>query len=359
MSGILFGVGGLAAVIGIAMIGFGIPVNEFSFGNTLIQSGVTAVVGGMIVAALGVVVAQMQRLADGLTAKSPIRSSRPLDMFDNAGGRPARVPFPPKPKSEIPAREAYSHEPRADVAGQVPADDNHSFAPSLRNPEESPLAVEDEVSLSPQHPAPRAPADLDEDAEQRSSLDRHESELKEHREEPPLDAGWRPAARPAARQAHTAYFDALWPAKTKEAKPAEAKLAQAMPAEETSVDAADAEFKPFEPFEPKLFEPKPFEAKSFEPKSFEPKAFAPEPFEPKAFESNFDLSRAAEPAHEPEPEAPAAEAEPPRPAILKSGVVDGMGYTLYVDGSIEAELPQGTLRFASINELRAHLEKNG
>ena len=45
-------------------------------------------------------------------------------------------------------------------------------------------------------------------------------------------------------------------------------------------------------------------------------------------------------------------------AILKSGVVDGMGYTLYVDGSIEAELPQGTLRFASINELRGHLEKN-
>jgi hypothetical protein len=54
-----------------------------------------------------------------------------------------------------------------------------------------------------------------------------------------------------------------------------------------------------------------------------------------------------------------AEAEKPRTvAILKSGVVDGMGYTLYVDGSIEAELPQGTLRFASINELRSHLEKN-
>ena len=35
-----------------------------------------------------------------------------------------------------------------------------------------------------------------------------------------------------------------------------------------------------------------------------------------------------------------------------------MGYTLYVDGSIEAELPQGTLRFASINELRGHLDKS-
>jgi hypothetical protein len=56
---------------------------------------------------------------------------------------------------------------------------------------------------------------------------------------------------------------------------------------------------------------------------------------------------------------PEPEAQKPRAvAILKSGVVDGMGYTLYVDGSIEAELPQGTLRFASINELRSHLEKN-
>jgi hypothetical protein len=43
-------------------------------------------------------------------------------------------------------------------------------------------------------------------------------------------------------------------------------------------------------------------------------------------------------------------------AILKSGVIDGMAYTLYTDGSIEAELPQGTMRFGSIDELRTHLE---
>jgi hypothetical protein len=59
-------------------------------------------------------------------------------------------------------------------------------------------------------------------------------------------------------------------------------------------------------------------------------------------------------ALEPEP-APAP--EPPRSvAILKSGVVDGMAYTLYADGSIEAQLPQGTVRFGSIAELRAHIE---
>ncbi len=44
--------------------------------------------------------------------------------------------------------------------------------------------------------------------------------------------------------------------------------------------------------------------------------------------------------------------------ILKSGVVDGMAYTLYADGSIEAQLPQGTVRFGSIAELRAHIESN-
>jgi hypothetical protein len=42
-------------------------------------------------------------------------------------------------------------------------------------------------------------------------------------------------------------------------------------------------------------------------------------------------------------------------SILKSGVIDGMVYTLYTDGSIEAELPQGTLKFASIDELRDYL----
>jgi hypothetical protein len=51
--------------------------------------------------------------------------------------------------------------------------------------------------------------------------------------------------------------------------------------------------------------------------------------------------------------------EPAEPiTILKSGIVDGMAYTLYSDGSIEAQLPQGLLRFGSITELRAHIEQD-
>ena len=45
-------------------------------------------------------------------------------------------------------------------------------------------------------------------------------------------------------------------------------------------------------------------------------------------------------------------------SVLKSGVVNGMAYTLYSDGSIEAQLPEGTLRFGSITELRNHIEQS-
>jgi hypothetical protein len=43
--------------------------------------------------------------------------------------------------------------------------------------------------------------------------------------------------------------------------------------------------------------------------------------------------------------------------VLKSGVVDGMAYSLFSDGSIEAQMPEGLMRFASIDELRSHLEQ--
>lgn len=64
---------------------------------------------------------------------------------------------------------------------------------------------------------------------------------------------------------------------------------------------------------------------------------------------------------EPAPAAavtPAHDETPAAASVLKSGVVDGMAYTLFSDGSIEAQLPQGTLRFGSITELRIHIEQS-
>ena len=55
---------------------------------------------------------------------------------------------------------------------------------------------------------------------------------------------------------------------------------------------------------------------------------------------------------------PAARTEDQPPVtVLKSGVVDGMAYSLYSDGSIEAQMPEGMMRFASIDELRRHLDQ--
>ena len=45
-------------------------------------------------------------------------------------------------------------------------------------------------------------------------------------------------------------------------------------------------------------------------------------------------------------------------SVLRSGVLDDMSYTLYSDGSIEAQLPEGILRFGSIAELRNYLEQS-
>ncbi len=73
--------------------------------------------------------------------------------------------------------------------------------------------------------------------------------------------------------------------------------------------------------------------------------------------SSSETSQRPEPLPEPPRAGPVPQAAPTPLSILKSGVVDGMAYTLYSDGSIEAQLPQGILRFGSITELRNHIEQ--
>jgi hypothetical protein len=45
--------------------------------------------------------------------------------------------------------------------------------------------------------------------------------------------------------------------------------------------------------------------------------------------------------------------------VVRSGVIGGMAYTLYTDGSIEAELAIGTVRFNSIADLQDHVTRTG
>ncbi len=288
MSVVLFVVGAIAVMSGVGMVAFGIPINEFSFGNTLIVAGTTATIGGLIVIGLGAAVGQLHRIAVMLAARTPARTGRPLEIVEAPPETPlatppaAHAPFPPKPRPEPAMREPFEARvaPPTEM-GEHPA---QFFAPTLRNPEALPPTVENEVSLSPSVNGSGA------------AQPRHAAGF-----EPPWQS---PAQPPPPREAPGANFDAMWPA---EPKPPRGPMGGAAP------PAPRSERPPREP--------------------------------------------AAAPPEMPEPPAPAA-SQPRTVAILKSGVVDGMGYTLYVDGSIEAELPQGTLRFASIEELRSHLEKN-
>ncbi len=320
MSVLLYIVGAIAVMLGVGMVGYGIPINEFSFGNTLIVAGTTAAVGGLIVIAIGAAVAQLQRISEALATRTPVRSSRPFDTFEPAAGSraapaPSRIPFPPKPKSDAGIREPHPSDQHVAVAASanMPVDDRPA-APTLRNPDMQSVTIEEyeEVSLSPQYPmAAPAPADLGEPAPAAARLAVNGSGMAEKHHETALDSAWRspppPASQPQARQPQTSYFDAMWPA---ESKPAKSPVG----------NEARPETMPDLP----------------------PRETAAAPAQPAETER-----------HEPDPgnEARAV-------AILKSGAVDGMGYTLYVDGSIEAELPQGTLRFSSINDLREHLAKN-
>jgi hypothetical protein len=278
VSVLLVGIGVFALVAGLVMVGFGIPINEFSFGNTLIMAGTTAAVGGLIIIGLGMTVGQLRRIAEALAFQSHARSIQPAESLESTGrAAPAqgRAAFPPRPKAE----------PHPfDMVASASADERALpfAAPKLRNPDEPAVAVEDHISLSPQQPT-GAPSGAIESS----------SAAKAPEPAPP----WRASPPPMqVRPTPAPNFDAMWPA-----------------------------------------EPKP----PATPPAGEPR---PEPTEAIPFRAVKRI--------EPEPPKPRAV------AILKSGVVDGMGYTLYVDGSIEAELPQGTLRFASINELRSHLEKN-
>jgi hypothetical protein len=298
MSMVMFVIGCLAVMVGAGMVAFGIPVNEFSFGNTLIVAGTTLATGGLIVVALSAAVSQLRRIAEALAARGPVQPLRPVEAFEQPsearrapGG--GRVPFPPKQPMREP-RPAEPFAPPPPLPAEMAREErpHQSFAPSLRNPEGPPVTVEDEVSLSPQYqnggtPAPTITPMHGEPPRPSPAFG---AGGFEPRHEPAADESWRvPPPREAAAGNH---FDNMWPAK-------------------------------------------PSRGLSAEPRA-ERKA-GPAPRE--------TIARQAAPGGA-------------RAAILKSGVVDGMAYTLYVDGSIEAELPQGTLRFASIDELRGHLEKN-
>ena len=337
MSVILSLLGIVLAAAGVAAIGFGIPINEFTLGTTLVLAGSTGLAGGLILIGLGAVVAELGRITEALKTRPLARpAARPPEAVETAASAapsivavstpgiaatvrpsqasvPSQANVPPRLRHEAPVRDARPVE--ADTLASPPStlDASSSAIERLRSsiaradrPKPEPSLVADhDVPLSPngghhQAQSPVPPAGQSQSPEPKVPTDARTGDaavdaLKASR----LDFLFR--ARPARPTTSPENFDAFWPS-------------------ERRVGSVETEAGP----------------------------------KVEGVQSEPDQAVFVQ---DPPPELTPPQ-EPPATAILKSGVVEGMAYTLYADGSIEAELPNGTVRFGSIAELRAHIESN-
>ena len=305
--------GAVIAAAGVVLIGPGLPFGGRDYDASIVTPGAVAIVGGLILIGLALAVRVLGRIEKALAARPlphPVlqeEAAAPATE-EPAAAAPARLPFPPKPAPQPVPPPA----PAVATARVLPEDAalerlREKF-PTLVRLENAPVVEDADVSLSPK-PSVRADEAV---AEANNAVAQQTNGAAPARIEPRLEVQARPASRPERAK----NFEAFWPKKQRPGQEAPAPAAQ-QPA---------AQQPPALPVEPVL---------------------TPEPVQ-------FQFR---EPAPEPRPVAPAPEA-PTMVSILKSGVVDGMAYTLYSDGSIEAQLPQGTLRFGSITELRNHIEQS-
>jgi hypothetical protein len=281
---LIAGIAVLAA--GLLTIAFGIPVKEFSLGNTLILAGAVTACTGVITLGLAVVVRELRNIARRLGPASPAVT-----------GREKREPQLPSATANQPAPETLegaepaSRQPRS-AASAAPWKEEVVARDRGRGDDGAPEATLPELPEPPAATKPRRNLLF-------SSSSRKERERTALTPDAPAADPAPPVPPPAPKENAPASFEDAWP--------------------QSDRARSDASRR-----------------------SRTPSTFA----EPNAT------------ASAPERAAPPARSEEPAPVtVLKSGVVDGMAYSLYSDGSIEAQMPEGMMRFASIDELRSHLDQ--
>jgi hypothetical protein len=287
MTGILVaGIGCLLA--GLLAVGFGIPVNEFSFGNTLILAGTVTACAGLIILSLWVAVRELKRIAARL-GPGPV-----LDWKGDALQLAAALPRPSAAEGGG-ANTDHAGDDQAGIADAGGSSSAPSAAPWLEE-----AAARDRPRQDPSSPsAPETPPVKPRRNLMFSSTSRRERERAQARAADPSATEPGPTAGPPVAEIEEvppATFDDAWPKSERSRSP--------------------------------------------DPLSQRRTGRTPPTF-----------------SETPAPRQPPAVEEQPPVTVLKSGVVDGMAYSLYSDGSIEAQMPEGMMRFASIDELRAHLDQ--
>lgn len=264
---------------GLLAIGFGIPIKEFSTGNTLIVTGVMGVCTGSIMFALWIAVRELRNVARRL---GPVASQT--------------------------AGEAAIEAALAAGEDAFPSGRDQPAAPQAGSPPPAPPPWQDEDVLR-DHPIP-------------------EPMFPEDTVSPPPQA---------ARQKRNLFFSST----SRKERDRGQRTSEPLPLDMLSSDIRPGPpmADPAEP-QPALFNEARTRSDRTRPGEMPPRRGPRAPM-------SFDEDDAGS----------SRNGDQPSVTILKSGIVDGMAYSLYSDGSIEAQMPEGLMRFASIDELRAHLDK--
>ncbi len=310
MSLFLLVLGAATAVAGLVLVASGVILPEGSFGVEVVTPGTIAAVGGLLLVGIAIAVRQLQRIGQALAARPApqpaLPAEAPIGLGSKSPSATVRLPFPSKTQ---PANSGPPLPPPAAISTLAPAEvaafeTRPAKFPVVAPLESAPVVEEADVALRAQVPAQFQEAIHE--VKNGAMTGRGANGATPFRPAPRVVAKTRQFA--AADKATGAAFNAFWPAKSRGG----AQLASV----EVAVSAPQPPPLPVSELPPA---PVTEAIPAARPVSVEPAAAAPI-------------------------------------SILKSGVVEGMAYTLYSDGSIEAELPQGTLRFGSIAALRNHLE---
>jgi hypothetical protein len=309
MMTVLMAAGVIVVAMGLAAIGFGIPVKEFSLGNTLILTGTVAVCTGLIMLSLGLVVRELRAIGRRLGPANQPLAAPELPPLAFPEPRPSPEPrLPPEPRSVS--------EPRPALESRSNNDPNSDIPLFIRDQPVTGTAAEPVAAAPWQEDISR-----DRGRQRGNSPLLAEAETKPRRSLLATSSSRRERERAALRPSDSTADDLT------------SAAPQARAAESAPRPTYDDAWPGQEPARPE-----PFRRSARAPASFS--------------DPGDDVRPGADRAAPPENETPA-----PQVTILKSGMVDGMAYSLYSDGSIEAQMPEGMMRFASIGELRAHLDQ--
>src|SRR5262245_14338903 len=309
MSLILLVFGILIAGAGVVAIGSGWAVSDSALGQSLIMTGTIAVVGGPLLMGVGSLISHLRTIAESLRLRPSAHIPRLAD---------ARLPADSQRRPEVMEAGPRLPDPRPPDPRQA---DPGQAEP--RQAEPRPPAPR------PAEPTPTAAIEVSGTALERLRSTMSPDRVVANGEDVPLSPNDSGLHHGAERK----------PEPRPEPRP-DPEMRPGGPGETGKEPRLDFLFRPKTPPRP------PQQGEQFD--AMWPRRRAG------------DQSKPDEVARQPSLGglSPRAEREPRSVAILKSGVVDGMAYTLYADGSIEAQLPHGTVRFGSIAELRAHIENN-